>query len=349
MKRLPLVALLAGMTVAVAAAAVAAPPSVPPDRSGQGGGPRALDTVVGASWTRALTQVTWPNRDGHATVVFAGKLWVLGGWGAGPLNDVWASVDAIHWDLVTAEAPWAPRKGHTALVFRDRIWILGGSLGAETTGDVWSSADGREWRRETAEAPWGKRHNHASAVFRGRIWVIGGLAGDWSGEEVNDVWSSADGVHWRKEGAAPFPPRNGHAAAVLDDRLYVLAGWGKTGDKKGNLNDVWSTRDGRRWERATARAPWALRNHQSVAVYDGRLWVLGGWGTIGPQEGNLNDVWSTRNGKDWQAATAQAPWLPRNGHTSAVFDGKLWILGGWSQHTGGTSVNDLWWAGAPTE
>ena len=58
-------------------------------------GPMALDGVVGASGSRALTRVTWPNRDGHASVVFQDRLWLLGGWshfiGGTSVNDLWSS------------------------------------------------------------------------------------------------------------------------------------------------------------------------------------------------------------------------------------------------------------------
>lgn len=154
------------LIAAVAAGCAAPAPISAPGASG----PLALDQVKGASWTRALTKVTWPNRDGHASVVFRDRLWVMGGWGTGPLNDVWSSTDALNWQLVIAEAPWPSRKAPTAVVFQDRIWLLGGSLGVETTHDVWSSADGHDWSEVTAEASWPKRHNHAAVVFVNKIW-----------------------------------------------------------------------------------------------------------------------------------------------------------------------------------
>ena len=307
-------------------------------------GPLALDRVEGASWTRALTRVTWPNRDGHATVVFKDRLWVLGGWGTGPLNDVWSSTDAVDWTLATPEAPWAARKALTAVVFKDHIWLLGGSLGVETVNDVWSSPDGVSWARAIESAPWHRRHNHASVVFQDRIWVLGG----WGGERNwNDVWSSIDGEHWtRATEAAPWSPRNGHAAVVHGGRIWVLGGWGRREDgTEGNLNDVWSSADGVRWERASGRIPWAPRNHHTTLEYGGWLWVIGGWGQAGSQEGNLNDVWFSKDGASWRPATGQAPWLPRNGHTSVVFRNRMWVIGGWSHLIGGASVNDLWSSG----
>jgi hypothetical protein len=70
----------------------------------------------------------------------------------------------------------------------------------------------------------------------------------------------------------------------------------------------------------------------------------------GAQEGNLNDVWVASAGKDgavWRPVTGQAQWLPRNGHASVVFHGRMWVIGGWSHFIGGTSVNDLWSSGGP--
>ena len=312
---------------------------VPPGAAG----PMALDGVVGASWTRAMTRVTWPNRDGHATVVLNDKLFVLGGWGTGPLNDVWASADAVDWTLVTAEAPWAARKAPAAVVFKDRIWLLGGSLGVETTNDVWSSPDGAAWTRAVEKAPWHRRHNHAAVVFDGKIWVLGG----WGLKNWNDVWSSADGATWTQAtAAAPWSPRNGHTAVVHGGRIWVMGGWGRKPDgSEGNLNDVWSSKDGIAWERATERAPWAPRNHHAAVEYAGKVWLLGGWGQAGAREGNLNDVWSSEDGVTWRPATGQAPWLPRNGHTCVVFQDRMWVIGGWSHFIGGTSVNDLWSSG----
>jgi N-acetylneuraminic acid mutarotase len=311
-------------------------------------GPLDAKSVPGALWTRALTGVTWPSRDSHAALVFRDKLWVLGGWGTGPLNDVWSSEDAVDWHLVTAGAPWPARKAMAAVVFQDRLWILGGATGgAEQANDVWSSPDGAAWTKVTDAAPWSRRHNHAAVVFKGKIWLLGG----WGGQDLNDVWSSPDGAHWsRVTAAAPWSGRNGHSATVFDGRLWVLGGWGKRekgGD--GNLNDVWSSADGARWKKSAGRIPWAPRNHQSAVVYGDKLWVLGGWGETGQagaQEGNLNDVWATSDGADWRPVTGQAQWLPRNGHASVVFRNRMWVIGGWSHFIGGSSVNDLWSSGS---
>jgi hypothetical protein len=326
----------------------AAPLAPAPAAVPGGDGPLAAAEVAGATWTRARTRVLWSGRDGHAGLVWQDRLWVFGGWGTGPLRDVWSSADGLDWTQVTEAAPWAARKAFGAAVFRDRLWVLGGSLGAEQAADVWSSPDGRQWERVLETAPWGARTNHAVAVFGDRLWVLGGWSPDGH-RDLADVWSSPDGVTWSRARDAAWTPRNGHSAVVHDGRLWVLAGWGRQSDGgEGNLQDVWSTRDGATWQQATGRAGWTPRNHQAALATDGadgRLWVLGGWGLRGDgQEGNLNDVWWSTDDAAWRPATGQAGWLPRNGHAAVVFGGRLWILGGWSHFIGGSSINDLWTA-----
>ena len=310
-------------------------------------GPLSPGEVVGASWSRALTQEVWSNRDGHAALVYRDRLWVIGGWSAGPLGDVWSSGDGLSWRIATPQASWPARRASAAAVFAGRLWLLGGSLGVEVLRDVWSSTDGAAWTAG-GDAPWSARHNHAAAVFAGRLWVLGGWGDRETGGQGNlsDVWSTADGSAWtRATSPAPWSPRNGHSVLVYDGRLWVLGGWGLRDDgSEGNLADVWSTADGETWRQECAKAPWAPRNHHASVAFGGRLWVLGGWGAGDLREGNLNDVWWTRDGKSWRPATGQAEWLPRNGHAAVEFLGKMWILGGWSQFVGGTSVNDLWWS-----
>ena len=41
----------------------------------------------------------WPARNDHSSVVFNGRLWVIGGYdGTNRLNDVWSSEDGVTWD-----------------------------------------------------------------------------------------------------------------------------------------------------------------------------------------------------------------------------------------------------------
>ena len=71
-------------------------------------------------------------------------------------------------------------------------------------------------------------------VYKNRMWVLGG----WSNKPSvnwNDVWYSADGVHWKElKTDSVWSKRHEHSAFVLDNKIWVAAGnaWPCT-------NDVW--------------------------------------------------------------------------------------------------------------
>src|SRR4029450_1541265 len=78
-------------------------------------------------------------------------------------------------------------------------------------------------------------------------------------------------------------------SADVKDRIWILGGGTYDTPKypeRNYYNDVWSSADGIRWERAVASAPWAPRQYHDVAVFDDRLWVLEGY-----SKANRNDVW----------------------------------------------------------
>jgi hypothetical protein len=54
------------------------------------------------------------------------------------------------------------------------------------------------------------------------------------------------------------------------------------------------------------------------------LWVLGGWS----ETGNLNDVWFTKDGRNWTELKADVIWTKRHEHSAFVFQDKIWVAGG---------------------
>jgi len=95
--------------------------------------------------------------------------------------------------------------------------------------DVWSSTDGAVWAQVAAHAPWSPRGMiQGSVVFKGRMWLLGGGTYDTPAHPTrlfyNEVWSSADGVHWRKDAVAPWAARQYHSVATFDNKMWVMAG-----------------------------------------------------------------------------------------------------------------------------
>ncbi len=245
----------------------------------------------------------WEGRHTAGYAVFRDRMWIVGGdVNQGHYqNDVWSSVDGRTWEFVNRDkpVPWGPRALHYTVVHEDRLWVIGGqtmpAFAKESSEevfyrDLWTTQNGVDWQEvKPADPYWSARGMiGGSAVFRGRIWILGGGTYDTPQTPTrkfhNDVWSSADGVHWtRHVEAAPWAPRQYHDVAVWDDRLWVMEGYNIEG---GNRNDVWHSTDGVHWEEVPD-TPWKPRHAASVFVHNGALWMVAG--------NNMeSDVWRLR-------------------------------------------------------
>lgn len=115
------------------------------------------------------------------------------------------------------------------------------------------------------------------------------------------------------------------------------------------------------WQSVTCNANFKRRDGLGALTFKGKMWLLGGWNPSdsdghnefqvnpipenqtsfpGP-DGDSQEVWSSTNGKDWVFVT-NAPWEQRHMAGWAVFQDKMWVIGGDSnnQHF----QNDVWWS-----
>jgi hypothetical protein len=248
----------------------------------------------------------WEGRHMAGWVVFANKLWVVGG----DSNqcqyepDVWNSSDGVHWSQVASQTPWGQRVLFYTLVFDNKIWVMGGQtlVLADCPGypqtetffsDVWNSSDGANWSQVLPNgAPWAPRGVICGAVvFNGRMWVIGGGTYGTPQYLYNDVWSSTDGINWTRVAATtPWQPRIYHNVTVYDGRMWVIGGDG--GNGFGDLGDAWSSADGVHWKQVP-NVPWLARHAASVAVFNNAIWLTGGTTNF---NGSMDDVWKLDKG-----------------------------------------------------
>jgi len=91
------------------------------------------------------------------------------------------------------------------------------------------------------------------------------------------------------------------------------------------------------------------RSGHASAIFDGALWVFGGYdpNVRGDQSPYLADVWRSEDGRTWTNVTDDAPWKGRRGHQVLVFNGKLYLVGGYRVQMKdgvacGGAVNDVW-------
>ena len=249
----------------------------------------------GVNWVRVLDNTPY---DGYSDmVVFKGRLWAIKG-------SVWNSRDGVRWTCVLEKTPFGGRGYGEALVHDGRLWVLGSGP------DVWSSPDGVNWTCVCREAPYGKRYAAEVVSHNGRLWLMGGSTpgpnnppekGYPNSTTHNDVWSSADGVEWKREiEHAPWDPRQWFAAVCYDGEIWVLCGYDNV--KQRNMADVWHSRDGIEWRELVSETQFSPRHEPACYVFDGSLWVVAGnsW----PLD---NDVWRlTRAGKAGHAARGAA-------------------------------------------
>lgn len=93
------------------------------------------------------------------------------------------------------------------------------------------------------------------------------------------------------------------------------------------------------WNLLNPQAPWQARDSQGFAVFNNRIWILGGWFT--PETDNPRDVWSSPDGVDWHCHTMKAPWIHSDLPVTLAYDGRLWLMGG-RKLPGKENSNAVW-------
>ena len=148
---------------------------------------------------------------------------------------------------------------------------INGDTPTRFTDGVWSSYSGTEWSF-LAEAPFSQRLGFALLETNGWMYVIGGLDAFFTTqgdsvdkfETLNDVWRSADGVHWEEVQRVGnrFTPRYGHGGAVdAEGNLVIFGGYlfnsidFSTVATDGPFGDVWKSGDGEIWTRHVTNLP----------------------------------------------------------------------------------------------
>lgn len=272
----------------------------------------------GVTWTLDLPHENgaFERRHSHNTVYWKDRLWMIGGdTHQGYYNhDVVSTADGRVWTVELGpgaeDPPWEERALQVSGVYDGKLWMVGGQddLGdpADYTfhNDVWSSEDGVRWTEVAADAPASDTRWAGCGVldglveFRGEMWLVG-CARERSNAEghsmSNEVWSTTDGVEWRRHADPPWVGKIWPNVVVWDDKLWILFGYTygdqPNGWSAGNSNEAWYSEDGETWRSLPHDAPVPGSHAQGVAVTDEFLMMAGGNYSFGFGAGDDKSVW----------------------------------------------------------
>lgn len=301
-------------------------------------------------WTQTAASAPYGERDAGATAVFNNEIWILNGWRYANgvttiLTDAWHSKDGLTWRQ-SDPVPWTFGMYGMAGTLNNTMFYMGGLKNSrlpteEISNEIWGTENGRLWTFR-GHAQWAPRIGSTMLLHNGNLWILGGKTKN-TGDPVfyrNDVWVSSNGVQWDQvTGSAPWSARAYHCAVSHQGRIWIIGGgdW----DAKFGLSDVWSSSDGKTWENH-GRAPWEGRIWHACQSYAGKIRVIGG--RLFDPIRTVDEIWSTVDGSTWIKSTDVPAPGPRHAPYSAVFDHRLWIMGG-SAH--GYLHSDAWFYFAP--
>lgn len=101
-----------------------------------------------------------------------------------------------------------------------------------------------------------------------------------------------------------------------------------------------STTDrGPNWTCVNEEAAWQARDSQGEMVFDGHMWIFGGWFT--PQTPNPRDVWKSADGVNWTCTTQEAAWTHGDLPATMPFKDRMWLMGG-RKLPGAENTNTVW-------
>ena len=140
---------------------------------------------------------------------------------------------------------------------------------------------------------------------------------------------------------AGWQPRDSQGEVVHQDQLWILGGWFNSFEAP--PRDVWSSHDGKNWLLVQETAPWKHSDLPMALAFDNKIWVLEGCrfnyerfsDGLGPDGGNLNDVWFSEDGDHWHELP-DTPWAKRHAASVFVYQDALWMVAG--NHMG----RDVW-------
>jgi hypothetical protein len=248
------------------------------------------------------------------------------------------SSDGLNWQLVdTSNAPG----GVTILNAGDELWSVGG-------GVICASRDGLQWecRVSCINLPY---EPSQYGLLQGKL--VASLSD-------GPFLQSSDGIHWTNENGQcvqSFQPVDlGDRTHHFDNTSFQVVHFKGAVWIIGDSPDrVFKSEDGLHWDQVApvAGKRFIPRDHEAVAIFKDKLWILGGtWrgGESGPYV-DMDDVWSSSDGASWNLIAGKTGWAGRMDPVAMEFEHKLVVAGGFRKLECWESSDGEHWANTFTD
>jgi len=286
------------------------------------------------------------ERAGHSTVINNGFMYVIGGsMGQGiyknnvhyaPINPN-GTIGA--WTITTSFT--TARSDHSSVVYNGYLYLLGGYDGVTTFSDVQYApinTNGSIGTWATTTSLTVPRLGLTAHVYNGFLYIVGGsgqadvqyaLICTGSNSGTGGCTATAGTVGTWTATSTFTTGRKYHSSIISNGYLYVIGG----NSSLGNLSDVQyapiNTNGTLGAFTATTSFTTARTSHTSV-VYNGYVYVIGG-NTAGGFDTRVDTVQYAPINNDGTVGTWVATSsfnLERESHTSVVYNGFLYVIGG---------------------
>jgi N-acetylneuraminic acid mutarotase len=292
--------------------------------------PIKADGTLG-SWA-ATTSFT-NGRAFHQAAAYNGYMYILGG---GITSG--ASYDDVQYAPIKADGTlgsWAAttsftgaRRAHSTVISRGHIYVIGSSSYTNDVQYARINTDGTIGAWNTTTTFNTGRGYHTSVAYNGRLYIIGGYSSGGAADDIQYTTINAPGAasNFKTNASSFATARQEHSAAVVGNYLYVIGGQNQAGAYYNDVQYAPINADGSIGSWASSTLP-AANAHHELVVYNGRIYVVGGYN--GTSLG-LNTIWYAQpatNGSIVSWSTANLP-VKRYWHAAVAYNGYMYVLGG---------------------
>jgi hypothetical protein len=255
-----------------------------------------------------------------SSIVQFGDHVVAGGWDGGNAAAWRSSDEGKTWIQSTSPAliGHGPQKIWSLVPFGTDLIAVGFTWGLDPDAAAWISSDGLHWRRMDAGAPRADEQEMRAAVSLGSSLVAVGLT-DELGDTDAAVWVY-DGNAWTRVDPATFSEPSNQlmldVAGGTDGLPLVAVGCEDpaahcdTSVSASSDAAVWTSSDGRRWQRVPSEggglAGEGRQVMRAVVVYQGSFVAVGSKEGVHDRDGG---VWASTDGNTWRASGVLATGL----------------------------------------